>query len=252
MVIIVSGGAGLLGSEIVKAIGHAGAFVVIADLDEKPGRELKDRLSTELDPGRLQFRKLDITKKSSVRELLADTQKESGKIDAIVNSAYPRNKYYGRDFLEVEYEDFCENINLHLGGYFLLAQEYIKFCLKQGHGNILNLASVYGHLTPRFELYENTGMTMPVEYAAIKSGIIHLTRYMAKYLKNRNIRINSISPGGILDNQPEIFLQKYRSFCLNKGMLDPSDITGLIVFLLSGESEFINGQDITLDDGFSL
>jgi NAD(P)-dependent dehydrogenase (short-subunit alcohol dehydrogenase family) len=75
---------------------------------------------------------------------------------------------------------------------------------------------------------------------------------MAKYLKNRNIRVNSISPGGILDNQPEIFLQKYRSFCLNKGMLDPPDITGLVVFLLSGESEFINGQNITLDDGYSL
>jgi NAD(P)-dependent dehydrogenase (short-subunit alcohol dehydrogenase family) len=252
MVIIVAGGAGLLGSEIVKAVGQAGAFVVIADLDEKSGSELMDRLSSEVNPGMLRFRRMDITNRNSVRELLAQTVKESGKIDALVNSAYPKNKHYGRDFLEVEYKDFCENLNLHLGGYFLLAQEYIKFCLKQGRGNILNLASVYGHLTPRFELYENTGMTMPVEYSAIKAGIIQLTRYMAKYLKGRNIRVNSISPGGILDGQPENFLQAYRSYCLNKGMLNPEDIAGLVVFLLSGESEFINGQNITLDDGFSL
>ena len=107
-------------------------------------------------------------------------------------------------------------------------------------------------LAPRFELYNNTEMTMPVEYAAIKSALIHFTKYLAKYLKGKNIRVNSISPGGILDNQPEEFLLKYKKFCLNKGMLDPNNISGTLNFLLSDMSELINGQNIVVDDGFAL
>ena len=95
-------------------------------------------------------------------------------------------------------------------------------------------------------------MSSSVEYAAIKSGLIHLSKYIAKYLKSSGVRINCISPGGILDNQPDIFLQNYKDFCLTKGMLNPIDITGTLIFLLSDNSKFINGQNIIVDDGFVL
>ena len=124
--------------------------------------------------------------------------------------------------------------------------------LKQGHGNLINLASIYGIIPPKFEIYEGTQMTMPVEYAAIKSGIIHLTRYMAKYLKGKNIRVNSISPGGIKNNQDKKFEELYRLKTINKGMLDSSDLNGTLLFLLSDMGEFINGQNLIIDDGFSL
>jgi NAD(P)-dependent dehydrogenase (short-subunit alcohol dehydrogenase family) len=95
-------------------------------------------------------------------------------------------------------------------------------------------------------------MTMPVEYAAIKSGLIHLTRYMAKYCGGKNIRVNSISPGGIFADQPQEFLREYRKFCLNKGMLNKRDIGGTLIYLLSEMSCFVNGQNIIVDDGFTL
>jgi NAD(P)-dependent dehydrogenase (short-subunit alcohol dehydrogenase family) len=95
-------------------------------------------------------------------------------------------------------------------------------------------------------------MTMPVEYAAIKSGLIHLTKYMAKYFKGMNIKVNALSPGGIFDNQNEIFLKNYKDECLNKGMLDKSDLNGTLIYLLSEMSQYINGQNIIVDDGFSL
>jgi NAD(P)-dependent dehydrogenase (short-subunit alcohol dehydrogenase family) len=95
-------------------------------------------------------------------------------------------------------------------------------------------------------------MTMPVEYAAIKSALIHLTKYMAKYYKGKKIRINSISLGGLLDKQPPAFLESYKAFCLNKGMLDKSDINGTLVYLLSDLSVYVNGQNIVVDDGFTL
>jgi len=93
---------------------------------------------------------------------------------------------------------------------------------------------------------------MPVEYAAIKAAIIHLTRYMAKYLKGMNIRVNALCPGGILDKQPPAFLAAYGKNCLNKGMLDKSDLQGSLIYLLSDSSSYVNGQYIVVDDGFSL
>ena len=75
---------------------------------------------------------------------------------------------------------------------------------------------------------------------------------MAKYLKGMNIRVNAISPGGILDSQPEVFLDAYKRECLNKGMLDKNDITGTLIYLLSDMSKFVNGQNIIVDDGFCL
>jgi len=95
-------------------------------------------------------------------------------------------------------------------------------------------------------------MTMPVEYAAIKSALIHLTKYMAKYYAGNNIRVNCVSLGGLWDNQPDSFRNGYRKHCLNKGMLEPTDIVGTIIFLLSDQARYINGQNIIVDDGFVL
>ena len=184
--------------------------------------------------------------------LISTVHARYGRIDAVVNSAYPRNAQYGRKFFDVTHEDFCENISLNLGGMFLVCQKMAEYFQKQGHGNIINIASIYGVTAPKFEIYENTAMTMPVEYAAIKSAVIHLTKYMAKYLKGSHIRVNSISPGGILDKQPEVFLSAYKKLCVNKGMLDPAEITNALLFLIGDMSLNINGHNLIVDDGFSV
>ena len=95
-------------------------------------------------------------------------------------------------------------------------------------------------------------MVSPIEYSAIKAGIISITKYLAKYYKGNNIRVNCISPGGIKDKQEETFLNKYRKSCNIKGMLDSQDVSGLALFLISDNSLFINGQNILVDDGWSL
>ena len=134
----------------------------------------------------------------------------------------------------------------------MTSQQFAEYFKVQGYGNIVNISSIYGVVAPKFEIYENTVMTMPVEYAAIKAGLINLTRYMAKYFKKMNIRVNALSPGGILDKQPESFLDAYAAQCLNKGMLDKSDLSGTLIYLLSDMSKYVNGQNIIVDDGFTL
>ena len=251
-VIVITGGAGLIGQEFVKAVIEQNGIAIIADINKELGNDVKEKLSKELNTGNIDFIQLDITSKKSLQECISYLDNKYGRIDALINNAYPRNKNYGRRFFDVEYDDFVENLGLNLGGYFTTSQVFSKYFKRQGYGNIVNISSVYGVIAPRFEIYKDTSMTMPVEYSVIKSGLIHLTKYMAKYFKGMNIRVNTISPGGILDNQPELFLEKYKGECLNKGMLDKSDLKGTLVYLLSDMSKFVNGQNIVVDDGFTI
>ena len=235
-VVIVTGGAGLLGRTFCQAIADNGGIAVVAEYDIA----IAEKLCTSLGNASIVPAQVNITDKASVETLITTISKKYGKID------------YGKHFFEVTYDDFCENLGMNLGGYFLTSQLFAKYFYEQGFGNIINLASIYGVIAPRFEIYDNTRMTTPVEYAAIKSGLIHLSKYMAKYFKGKNIRVNTISLGGIEDKQPEPFLKAYKEFCLNKGMLNAKDISGTVLYLLSDLSEFVNGQNIIVDDGFTL
>ncbi len=251
-VVVVTGGAGLIGQAFVRAIIEQDGTAIIADIDKYKAQHIADKLSQELQSNSIDFFELDITSKNSISKCIDYVNGKYKRIDALINNAYPRNKKYGSYFFDVEYDDFVENIGMNLGGYFLSSQMFAKFFQKQGYGNIVNISSIYGVVAPKFDIYDNTTMTMPVEYAAIKSGLIHLTKYMAKYFKGMNIRVNAISPGGVIDSQPEEFLKQYNQHCLTKGMLNEEDLSGVLVFLLSDMSLYINGQNILIDDGFSL
>jgi NAD(P)-dependent dehydrogenase (short-subunit alcohol dehydrogenase family) len=250
-IIVLTGGAGFIGRFFAQAIVEHGGIAVVADIDDKASSSVADEIAIK-HPGRIIAATVDITDAVSVGTLIANIYGKYGRIDAVINNAYPRNNNYGRKIEEVTYVDFCANISSHLGGYFLVAQKFAMFFKRQGGGNIINISSIYGSKAPRFEVYAGTTMTMPVEYAAIKSAIEHMTRYFAQYFKGEHIRVNCLSPGGVLDQQPEIFLQSYRSHCNEKGMLNPVDIAGALIFLLSDSSKYMTGQNIIIDDGFTL
>jgi len=251
-VVVVTGGAGLIGQEFVRAIIEQNGIAIIADINKNEGQRVSNELSDKLKSNKIVFFELDITSKKSLQKCISYLDNKYGRIDALVNNAYPRNKNYGRHFFDVEYDDFVENLGMNLGGCIIPSQLFSLYFQNQGYGNIINISSIYGVIAPKFEIYNNTGMTTPVEYAAIKSGMLHLTKYMAKYFKGKSIRVNAISPGGILDSQPEEFLKKYNQECSTKGMLNGCDLNGTLVFLLSDMSAYINGQNIIVDDGFSL
>ncbi|MFA6196771.1 MAG: oxidoreductase [Sulfurimonas sp.] len=251
-VVVVTGGAGLIGKEFVKTIVEQNGIAIIVDINKTLGEETRKTLSQELGTNNIDFIELDITSKNSLQYCIKYLDEKYGRIDALVNNAYPRNKNFGRDVFDIEYDDFCENLNMNLGGYFLATQQFSQYFYKQGYGNIIVMASIYGVTAPRFEIYKDTNMTNAIEYAAIKGGLLHLIKYFAKYFKGKNIRINAISPGGILDKQPETFLEAYKSNCLNKGMLDTDDLKGTLIYLLSEMSKYVNGQNIIVDDGWCL
>jgi len=133
-----------------------------------------------------------------------------------------------------------------------MCQKAAIYFTERDGGNIINFASVYGFLPPRFKIYKDSKMTKEVGHVVCKSAIILLTNYLAKYLKGRNIRANCVSPGGVIDGHFEEFMAKYASYCMSKGMLTSNDVTGTALFLLSDQSRFITGQKIVVDEGFTL
>jgi len=252
-IVMVTGGAGKLGAEFVKNIAQNGGIAILADINEKLAKLTRDEIVKELKNENIDYVKIDITSVKSIQSVVERLNHKYGKIDALVNSAYPRGKNFGKDFLDITYEDFCENINLNLGGYFLTSQILAKYFLKQGFGNIINISSVYGVVNPNFEMYEGFNKSSPIEYSLAKAGVIHMSRYMAKSFQGK-IRINTISPGGILneENQTKEWRDAYKKYCLTKGMIDRSDLSGTLIYLLSDMSKYVNGQNIIVDDGFTL
>ena len=246
-VIVVTGGSGAIGQCFLRGIVEQGGIAIVADINLDVAKLLAQECA-----GQAEAVHLDITNKDSIVTLIAGLMQRHGRIDALINNAYPRNKNYGKKLENVTYVDFCENVNMHLGGYFLVAQQFCLAFKQQGYGNVINMSSIYGSMAPRFEVYEGTPMTMPVEYAAIKAAIEHLTRYFAQYFKGSRIRVNCLSSGGILAGQPPSFLEAYNKHCASKGMLNANDLLGALMFLLSDESSLMTGRNLLIDDGFSL
>lgn len=250
--IVVTGGAGFIGRKFCNAIAAHGGHVIVADYDINRANQVAIKICSDYPGSNAISALIDITDRLSIERLIENIDSTYGPINSVVNNAYPKNLQYGCKMEDVTYLDFCENVSMHLGGYFLIMQRFANYFKGAKAGNIINISSIYGVMAPRFSLYAETSMTMPVEYAAIKSGVIQLTRYFAQYLKAVGIRVNTLSPGGVLDQQPQIFLEAYRSHCAQRGMLLPEDLTGTLIFLLSDLSKYVNGQNIIVDDGFSL
>ena len=247
--VIVAGAAGLLGAKVATEILQAGGHVVAVDLSLDRMSQSLGKANVDASNDSLTLVELDLTCEVSVKSFFD----EQSHIDGAVNCSYPRNKTYGAHFFDVSLASFNENLGLHLGSAFLFSQQCAVYFTKARKSfSLVNVSSVYGVIAPKFDIYCETEMTMPVEYAAIKSAIIHLNKYIASYVNDSEFRANCISPGGIFDHQPSNFLKKYKEYTLGKGMLDIDDVMGAILFLLSDQSKFINGQNIVIDDGFTL
>jgi NAD(P)-dependent dehydrogenase (short-subunit alcohol dehydrogenase family) len=247
-VVAITGGAGLIGTAFSETIVENGGRVIIGDVSINKGKSLQNKFGID----NVLFIEVNTSDVNSIDNFLKIGKNHFGKIDSAIHCAYPRSDQWGAKFEELEAKSLKDDLFHQLGGAILFSQRLISFYRDQGYGNLIHVSSIQGVSAPKFEHYESTKMISPIEYSAIKSGIISITKYLAKYCKGQNIRVNCISPGGIFDNQPEVFLEKYNSTCSSKGMMDAQDLNGTIVYLLSNMSKYINGQNIIIDDGWIL
>ena len=232
-------GYGLIGKAIHESFKASGIEVYIFD---------KEKITEN------NFFETDITSTSILTATIQELRQKNINLDAIVNCSYPRTKSYGKKLEDVTTESFNENVSIHLGGYFNVMKQFGLYFKEIGGGSVVSFSSVYGVIAPRFDIYENEKFTMPVEYAAIKSAVIHLTKYMASYFKGSNVRFNVLSPGGVFSGHDESFVNAYGKYSLSArgGMLDPQDLVGAVKFLASKDSQYVNGQNLIVDDGWTL
>lgn len=245
--IIILGGNGRLGCSFVENIVKNNGQVIIGDINFSKIKTLQKKYGKD----KILYKKCDISSEKSLLELSLYAKKIFNKIDAAIQCAYPRTSDWGLKLELLNEKSLKKNLDKQLAGSILFAKIFFNFFKAQKFGNLIFISSIYGFSNPDFKIYEDNYIS-PIEYSAIKSAIISISKYIAKYSKNLNIRSNTISPGGILDEQSKKFQSSYKKKSLSKGLLDPNDISGALIFLLSDNSKFINGHNLIVDDGWTL
>jgi NAD(P)-dependent dehydrogenase (short-subunit alcohol dehydrogenase family) len=236
-IIIVTGGSGLLGREIVKNLESKGAIAINADINVVT--DLKNNILN-----------VDITSENSISNAIKLVIEFYGKINGLVNNAYPRTKDWGTKFEEISYESWQKNVDMQMNTTFLFIQKVMPELLKN-KGSVVNITSIYGVVGNDLTIYENTSITTAAPYSAIKGGIINFTRYLASYYGRQGVRVNCVSPGGILDKQHNIFIENYERKVPMGRMGNPDDIAPAVSFLLSDDAKYITGQNIIIDGGWT-
>jgi NAD(P)-dependent dehydrogenase (short-subunit alcohol dehydrogenase family) len=259
--IIVTGASGLLGREHVKAIISAGGTPILLDLNQ----EILDIQVFELNKinnTTILGYAVDITDEKQVKKNCAEIIKKYGKIEGLVNNAANNPKVENSveiNFSRLEFfsEDVWEkDLAVGLKGSFLCTKYYgYEISRNPSGGSIVNISSDLGLIAPDQRLYTVPGLAehqqpvKPVTYSVVKTGLIGLTRYVATYWAEKNVRCNAICPGGVENNQNSAFISEVIKRIPMKRMAKQDEYRGLLVFLLSDASSYINGSIIAADGG---
>ena len=257
--IILTGSSGILGSKLSQKLLDEGANIALIDIDKTGLVNLKKNLKIKNGQKVIIFN-IDITYEEDVKRTISEVYSIFGSIDVLFNNAAskgPSIEKFLAPFEDYEISTWNSVFNVNLTGMFLLSREVIKFMKEQKQGSIIQTGSIYGVVSPKNDIYVNSSyngneINTPAVYSVSKSAVIGLTKYLASYLGPFNIRVNSISPGGIFSGQNDEFVKNYSNKVPLGRMASPQDIFGIAVFLASEQSSYLTGQNILVDGGFSL
>ena len=251
-VVIITGAAGNLGSRYAVGLSQFGANVVLADIDyikcKQMAKKIKEKYLTDPEPI-----KLDLTKKKSISNVVSKVLKKYSKIDVLINNA----AYQGNDkirktsFENLSLDDWNKSISVNLTGVFLMCQQVGKIMKKQKQGNIINIGSTYGLVAPDQRIYGDSGQNAAAFYSASKGGVINLTRYLASYWNRTGIRVNTLTPGGVGNNQKSNFIKKYSNKTMLGRMAKKDEYVSAILFLSSDASSYMTGSNLIIDGGWT-
>lgn len=261
-VIVVTGGAGLLGRRHVDAIASAGGTPVVVDLDGDRARDVAIEC-LEVHGVVASAVRADITDPLSVRALLDEVLDRHGRLDGLINNAANNPKIEGDagDFSRLEafqLSQWMADVSVGLTGSFLCSQVLGGHLATQGHGVIINISSEYGMLGPDQRLYRQAGMeedeqpAKPISYSVVKAGIDGMTRWLATYWASCGVRVNTLTVGGVENGQPPDFIGRAASRVPLGRMARPGEFQGAVLFLLSDASSFVTGSNLVVDGGKTI
>lgn len=245
-VAVVTGGYGHLGRAMVNGLSDAGARVVVAGKD-------KTKFKKVFGGSRMvEFEKIDISSTPSIKSCFRNIIKKFGAIDVLVNNAIYRKGVSPEKMTDAEWNYGVDGV---LGSVFRCIREIIPHMKKRG-GNIINISSMYGVVSPDFRIYEyNPSSFSPPDYGAAKAGVIQLTKYYGVYLAQYKIRVNCITPGPFPAKEGQN-AKRFAAALAAKTVVNrygnPDDLKGPVVFLASDASSFITGHNLIVDGGWTI
>lgn len=255
---LVTGAAGLLGTEFCRTLAQAGAQMVIADIDGERAASLAETLSRH---GRQAIGvPTDVADQQSVNQMVETALSEFGSLDILVNSAVldpkfdPQHGGHTNSFEDYPLDAWNQALSVNLTGMFLCCQAAARPMLAQGGGVIVNLSSIYGLTAPDQRLYMLEGKPRqykPVYYSVTKAGVIGLTQYLAAYYAGKNIRVNALTPGGVYNDHDDDFVRAYSDRAILGRMASKDDMNGALLFLASDASAYMTGANLVVDGGWT-
>ncbi|MFN8657728.1 MAG: SDR family oxidoreductase [Candidatus Obscuribacterales bacterium] len=250
--VVITGGAGWLGTCLTEAIAEQGARTYIASRDKEKRDEVISRIQQLVPSADIRGVDIDIADRSSIDACFAGIAEENGgKIDVLINNAYAGRR---KSIEEVNEEDWAFTIDMGLTGYLRCIQAALPYLKESGRGNIINVSSMYGMVAPYPELYEGNDFLNPPAYGAAKAAVLQLSRYSAVHLSKYNVRVNSLSPGPFPSpavQQDKTFIERLSAKSPLKRTGQPHELKGAIAYLASDASSFVTGQNIVVDGGWT-
>jgi NAD(P)-dependent dehydrogenase (short-subunit alcohol dehydrogenase family) len=250
---LITGAVGGIGQQIAFAIAELGGDLVLLD---KPGSEYGELVANVKDDFGVKVESVDcdLEDGSSRLELVKTLMSQEEPINILINNAAfvgtSDLEGWVTDFESQSVETWRRALEVNLTAAFDLSKGLSSKLKLGGHGSIINVASIYGVNGPDYSLYEGTDMGNPAAYAASKGGLLQLTRWLSTTLAP-DIRVNSISPGGIFRNQPPQFVKRYEARTPLGRMATEKDIKGAAIYLASDLSAFMTGQNLIVDGGWT-
>lgn len=249
--IFLAGACGLIGAETAKALAEMGARVVLLDKNQDKGKAIVDVILQS--GGQASFEFFDLGDLPGMEKALEDIAQRHGVFHGWINASYPRSKDWPKPLEQMTVDYLRENVDVHLNS-TLWASRKVGLMMRANkvNGSIINFGSIYGVQANDLRIYEGTAMAGEMVYCAVKGGIINMTRYLAAHFGPVGIRANSVCPGGIWDHQDSAFVKRYESRVPLKRMGTPTDIAGVIVFLVADASQYVSGTTFMVDGGWTI
>lgn len=259
-VTLVTGGAGFLGREFCRVLAAAGAHVVVADIEGAAAERVAKELSRGASSRHLAVQ-TDVTNLGSVRALVGMVKDVFGRLDILVNSAALDPKFdpagagkQRQRFEEYPLESWQQSLDVDLTGAFLCAQAVAPIFKAQNRGVVVNISSIYGLVGPDQRLYERddgTKGTKPPAYSATKAALDGFTRYLAAYFAGTNVRVNTLTLGGVFQDHDEQFTRRYHARVPLGRMMKLEEVGGPLLFLVSDASSYMTGANLVVDGGWT-
>lgn len=262
-VVVITGGAGLLGKRHAEAAADGNGIVILLDISEKVIERAIEEIKARCNAGsRIEGYVVDITKREQIEHIKDRLIQKYGHIDVLINNAANNPKVEGSslNMKNIQFENFPvslweDDIKVGLTGAFLCSQVFGEVMSEQKRGVILNISSDLGIIAPDQRIYRKEGLeekeqtVKPVTYSVVKHGLIGLTKYLATYWAEKGVRVNALCPAGVYNGQNEEFLSKLVNLIPMGRMADIEEYKSTILYLISDASSYMTGSVVIVDGG---